>query len=106
MGALDLGLHFGLHYGGAHSRSHHALARSSRRSRILVLECLLELDSLDVLLVLDFFFHVLVPLKQLVMLSLSELESLVEIGLKLLLKSIHLILLLLNQLGLVSNDFL
>ena len=97
-GALHLRLHSRLHDRGAHPRRHHALATSSLRSRILILERLLELDSLNVLLVFDFFFHVLVSLQQLIVLSLSQLESLIQIRLKLLLEGIHLVLLLLNQL--------
>jgi hypothetical protein len=45
-------------------------------------------------------------LQKFVMFGFSELKSLVEIGLKLLLQSIHFILLLLNQFGFSCNDLL
>ena len=72
----------------------------------MILERLLELDPLNVLLVLDFLLHILVPLQKFVVFSLSELKSLVQVSLQLLLESIHLILLLLDELGLGSNDLL
>jgi hypothetical protein len=39
-------------------------------------------------------------------LGLSKLQSLVQVGLELLLEGVHLVLLLLNELGLGSNDLL
>jgi len=66
----------------------------------------LKLDSLNILLVFNFFFDVLISLEKFVVFSLSQLQSLVQVGLKFLLQSIHLILLLLNELGFSSNDFL
>lgn len=72
----------------------------------MVLERLLKLDTLYVLLILDLFLHVLVPLQQFVVLRLPELESLIQIGLQLLLQSIHLILLLLDKLCLRGDDLL
>lgn len=72
----------------------------------MVLECLFELDALDVLLVLDLLFNVLVALKELVMLGLSELQPLIQVSLELLLQSIHLILLLLYELRLGGDDLL
>ena len=99
------GHHAALHL-GAHSRSHHASLVGSGRSGVVVHESALELDSLDVLLVFDLLLHVLVSLEQLVVLSLTELQSLVQIGLELLLESVHLVLLLLDQLGLGSDDLL
>ena len=72
----------------------------------MVHECLLKLKTLDVLLVLDLLLDVLIALEELVVLSLSKLKSLVEVCLKLLLQSIHLILLLLNQIGLGRNNLL
>ena len=67
---------------------------------------LFELDSLDFLLVFDLFFDVLVSLKKLVVLGLSELQSFIEVALKLLFERVHLILLLLDELGLCSDDLL
>ena len=75
-------------------------------SRILVLESFLKLDSLNVLLILDFLLDVLVSLKQLVVLCLSELQSLIQIGLKLLLQGVHFILLFLDEFGLRIDDLL
>jgi len=75
-------------------------------SRILVLESFLKLDSLNVLLILDFLLDVLVSLKQLVVLCLSELQSLIQIGLKLLLQGVHFILLFLDEFGLGIDDLL
>ena len=66
----------------------------------------LELDSLDVLLVLNLLLDVLVALKQLVVLGLSELKPLIQVGLELLLERIHLVLLPLDELGLGGNDLL
>lgn len=72
----------------------------------MILERLLELDPLNVLLVLNFLLHILVPLQKFVVLGLPELKSLVQVGLKLLLECVHLVLLLLDELGLGSNDLL
>ena len=68
-------------------------------SRVLVLESLLKLNSLDVLLVLDFFFDVLVSLKKLIVFGLSQLQSLIQVGLELFLEGVHLVLLLPDELG-------
>jgi hypothetical protein len=65
-----------------------------------------ELDSLDVLLILDFLFHILVSLEELVVLGLSQLQSFVKVSLELLLECIHFLLLLCDELGLRSNNFL
>ena len=65
---------------------------------------LFELDSLDFLLVFDLFFDVLVSLQKLVVLGFSELQSFIEVALKLLFERVHLILLLLDELGLCSDD--
>lgn len=70
------------------------------------LECLLVLDSLQVLLVLNFLFNVLVPLKKFIVLVFSQLQPLIKVSLQFLLERIHFILLLLNKLGLGSNDLL
>ena len=72
----------------------------------MVLESTLELDTLNVLLVLNLLLDVLVALKKLVVLSLSQLEALVEIGLELLFERVHLVLLLLNEFSLLSDDLL
>ena len=66
----------------------------------------LELDSLQVLLVLNFLLDILVSLKEFVVFSFSELQPLIEITLELLLESVHLVLLLLDELGLCSDDLL
>jgi len=101
-----LGLDLRLLHSWTHSRSHHALAACGLWSRILVLESFLKLDSLNVLLILDFLLDVLVSLKQLVVLCLSELQSLIQIGLKLLLQGVHFILLFLDEFGLGIDDLL
>lgn len=72
----------------------------------MVLESTLELDALNVLLVLDLLLHVLVALQKLVVLSLSQLEALVQVGFKLLFERVHLVLLFLDEFSLSSNDFL
>jgi hypothetical protein len=72
----------------------------------VVLESTLELDTINVLLVLNFLLHVLVALKELVVLGLSELETLVKVGLELLFERVHLVLLLLNEFSFLSDDFL
>mmetsp|Transcript_13827 Transcript_13827/g.23587 ORF Transcript_13827/g.23587 Transcript_13827/m.23587 type:complete len:223 (+) Transcript_13827:20-688(+) len=106
--ASHLGAHLGL--GTAHFGGHHASLGGGAGSlggvTNVLLEVLLEPDSLEVLLVLDLLLHVLVSLEQLVVLSLPELESLVEVGLELLLESVHLVLLLLDELGLSRDDLL
>ena len=66
----------------------------------------LELGLLDVLLVLDLLLDILVALQQLVVLRLSQLEAFVQVGLELLLKRVHLVLLLLNQSCFGGNDLL
>lgn len=105
-GWVAVGLLLGSHLGALHSGSHSALLSSgwSRVGDGCVL--LLELDSIDVLLVLDFLLHVLISLKKLVVLGLSQLQSFVQVSLELLLEGIHLILLLLNEFGLRSDDLL
>lgn len=72
----------------------------------MVLESSFELDSFNVLLVLNFLLDVLVTLKKFVMFSFSELQTLIKVGLELLLKGVHLILLLLDKLGFSSDDLL
>ena len=62
----------------------------------MVLEGFLKLNSFNVLLVFDFLFNILISLKKFVVLGFSQLKSLIQISLELLLKSIHLILLSLN----------
>ena len=67
---------------------------------------LLELDPLNLLLVLNLFFDVLVSLEKLVVLGFSELQSFIEVALELLFERVHLVLLLLDELGLSSDDLL
>jgi hypothetical protein len=90
----------------AHAGSHHASLIGSAGSSVVVLESTLELDALNVLLVLDLLLHVLVALQKLVVLSLSQLEALVQVGFKLLFERVHLVLLFLDEFSLSSNDFL
>ena len=99
--------HSRLHHGRlAHSRGHHTLATSRLRSGVMVLERLLELDSLNVLLVLNFLLHILVSLQQFVVLCLTQLQPLVQVRLQFLFQSVHFILLFLDQLGFGSDDLL
>ena len=72
----------------------------------MVLILLLEPYPLNVLLILNFLLDVLVSLEQFVVLGLSQLESLVQVCLELLLKRVHLVLLSLNELGFGGNDLL
>lgn len=65
---------------------------------------LLKLDPFNILLVLNLFFHILISLEKFIVLGFTELQSLIEVTLKLLFKGIHLVLLLLNQLGLGGDD--
>jgi hypothetical protein len=57
-------------------------------------------------LVFDFPLNVLVPLKNLVVFHLAQLESLVHAPLQLFLKRVHLIGLLAHQVGLTGKDLL
>jgi hypothetical protein len=97
---------------GAHLRGHHASLGGGAWSHLLpsLAEVgghrFFELDSLDVLLIFDFLLDILVSLEELVVLRLSQLQALVEVGLELLLECIHFVLLLLDELGLGSDDFL
>ena len=70
------------------------------------MERLFKLGALNVLLVFNFFLYVLISLQQLVVLGLSELQSLVKIGLKLFLEGIHFVLLLIDKLGFGGDDLL
>jgi len=72
----------------------------------VLLESLLKLSSLDVLLIFNLLLNVLVSLKELVVLCLSKLQSLVKVGFQLLFQSIHFVLLLLDELSFGSNDLL
>ena len=72
----------------------------------MVHEGAFELDSLDILLVFDLLLDVLVSLQEFVVLGLTKLQSFVQVGLELLLEGVHLVLLLLNQLGLGGDDLL
>ena len=67
---------------------------------------LIELDSLQVLLVIEFFLDVLVSLEQLVVLVVSNLQLLRHESLLLFSKGVHLVLLLLDKFGFSGNDFL
>lgn len=58
------------------------------------------------MLLFDLSFDILVSFEELVVLGLSDLQPLVEVGLQLLLESVHFVLLLGNEFGLGSNDFL
>jgi len=92
-----------------HSWSHYAsLGRGiwSLSLWLWILECPFKLVSLDILLFFDLFLNILVSLKKFVVFSFPQLKSLVKICLKLLFKGIHLILLLLDQFWLSSNDLL
>ena len=97
------------HFRRLHLGPHHASIGSSRSitwpSKDIV-HSLLKLNSLKVLLVFDFFFHVLVPLKKLIVLCFSQLQSFIQIGLQFLLKGIHFILLLLYELSFGCYYFL
>ena len=104
--AATLTLHLWSLHSRSHSGAHHALSLSSHWSRVVVLESFLELDSLNILLVFNFLLYVLVSLEQFVVLSLTQLQSLVQISLKLFLESIHFILLFLDQLSFSSDDLL
>ena len=95
-----------LHLGALHSWAHHALVCSLRSWVGNTGVLLFELDSVDVLLVLNLLLDVLISLEEFVVFGLSQLQSFVQVGLELLLESIHLILLLLDELGLSSDDFL
>ena len=72
----------------------------------MVHESALKLLELDLLLVLDLFLHILVPLQKLVVLSLPELKTLIQIRLELFLECIHFVLLLLDKLSLGRNNLL
>lgn len=65
-----------------------------------------SLDSLEVLLVLKFFFHILVSLEKFVVFEFSLLESFAHVALDLLLEGRHLILLFLDEFGFSSHDLL
>lgn len=90
-----------------HSTSlhHTSLSRSTLDIRQFTASVsFLKLDPFNILLVLNLFFHILVSLEKFIVLGLTELQSLIEVTLKLLFEGIHLVLLLLNQLGLGGND--
>ena len=70
------------------------------------LERLFVFDSLQVLLIFNFFLNVLVPLEQLIVFIFSELQSLIEVAFQLLLEGIHLVLLSLDELGFGGDDLL
>jgi hypothetical protein len=105
VGAVPLS-DLGASHSGAHLGSHEAALGGGGSVGGHVGVLLLKLNSFDVLLVFDFLLHVLVSLEKFVVFGLSKLQSLVEVGLKLFLESIHLVLLFLDELGLVSDDLL
>jgi len=99
LGAALVG-HLGLsHVGLAAGAAHHGGGAGAG-------EAPLHLVSLEILLVLKLSLHVLVPLKELVVLDLTLLESLVHPGLDFFAESIHLIGLFLNECGLGSDNLL
>lgn len=103
----------GGHSRGLHSGAHDTSLSSSAWSLLLHVRLvgpvsvgLLELVELLLLLVFYFLFDVLVSLKEFVVFDFSQLQSFIKISLQFFLKSIHLVLLLLDEFGLSSNDFL
>lgn len=67
---------------------------------------LLQLVSLEGLLVFELLLRVLVPLQDLIVLLLAELEALVHLTFQLLAERVHFVLLFLHQLGFHGEDFL
>ena len=93
----------------SHFRGHNtSLSRGSTWSFFskLLTHHLLKSNSFEILLVFNLLFDILVSLKKFVVLSFSKLQSFIEVCLKFLLQSIHLILLLLNKFSFGSDDFL
>jgi hypothetical protein len=90
----------------AHSAGTHcgALARALWSCKHLVLA--FALNSLDVLLVLNFLFNVLVALEDLVVLDFSHLQALVHLSFKLFLQRSHFVRLLAHHVGLTCENFL
>jgi hypothetical protein len=72
----------------------------------MVHESALKLLELDLLLVLDLFLHILIPLQKLVVLCLPELKTLIQVRLELFLECIHFVLLLLDKRCFGGNNFL
>ena len=58
------------------------------------------------MLIFNFFLNVLVSLQKFIVFVFSELQSLIEVSFELLLESIHLVLLPLDEFGLGGNNFL
>lgn len=101
------------HSRGLHSGAHDASLSGSSWSHLCdvclvgpVSMGLLELVHLLLLLVLYFLFDVLVSLKKFVVFDLTQLQSFIEVSFQFLLKSVHLVLLLLDEFGLGSDDLL
>lgn len=92
------------HLGGAHSGCgrHHALAALGRSWTRPI--SLLKLVTLQSLLVLNALLRVLIRLQNLVVLYLTQLESLIHTPLQLLPQCVHLILLFLHEFGFGSQD--
>lgn len=65
---------------------------------------LLELDSLEILLVLKFLLNILVPLKKLVVFVVSDLQLFSHNHLLLFAHGVHLVLLLLDQFSFSGNN--
>lgn len=69
-------------------------------------ECAFLLNALDVLLVLDFFLHVLVSLQDLVVLYFAQLQPFVHAALQFFLEGVHFVGLPRQQVRLARQDFL
>ena len=115
---MSTGLISALHILSSHSRGFHPEAHDtslsgSSWSHLLNVRLvgpvsmgLLELVHLLLLLVLYFLFDVLVSLEKLVVFDLTQLQSFIEFFFQFFLESVHLVLLLLDELGLGSDDLL
>ena len=85
-------------------RRHHLALRATSCARPYLVSPLLPLP-LDVLLILDLFLDVLVPLQDLVVLNLPHFQPLRHLCLKLLLQCLHFFRLLVHQVGLARVHF-
>jgi hypothetical protein len=101
------------HSRGLHPGAHDTSLSGSSWSHLLNVRLvgpvsmgLLELVHLLLLLVLYFLFDVLVSLEKLVVFDLTQLQSFIEVSFQFFLESVHLVLLLLDELGLGSDDLL
>lgn len=82
---------------------HNRPAVSGRRACLV---STIHLDPLNVLLVLNFLFHVLIPLKDLVVLDFPKLKAFVHASFKLLLKCVTFIFLLAHKVSFTGKNFL